>query len=164
MKYKTLIIAVACTALTGGVTSTPLQAADKPAVDKSARDSKHPGMHRALEGLLQAQETLATAARDFGGHRKAAKQQTDGAIKEVEAALRVENDLPERLTRPTPSGPKDQDTEAAQKQMREARRALLAAQREVEEAGEGFQGHRAKALALIEEALKSVDKGMAASK
>ena len=162
--YQKLIIAVACIGLTGGVTSTRLYAADTPAVDKPAHNWRHPGMHRALEALFEAQTLLATAAHDFAGYRRKAMRNTEDAIKEVETALKVENDLPGRRQKPTRPAEKDQSPEAAQKQMRDARRTLVAAQAELHQSRGGFEGHRESAGNLIREALKNVDDGLAVSK
>lgn len=167
MSHGKLIVATACVALTVGTVRTGVFAADTPVPPAvaPAHQWKHPEMHKALHSLRAARLALETAAHDFAGHRKAATKLTDEAVKEVVAALKIDNDLPEMPTTKPSVPPTDvEDKAEAQKQMREARRTLETAQTELKASAHDFEGHRTKALKLAAEAIQQVDEGLAASK
>ena len=51
---------------------------------------RHPLIHKALHDLREAKEALTRADHDFDGHRKAALEAADTAIKECEKCLEVD--------------------------------------------------------------------------
>ena len=167
MKYRKLAVAVACVGLTVGMASTGLYAADPstPPTGTPAAKAKHPEMHRALHSLRKARLALQTAAPDFAGHRKMALQSTEDAVEQVLAGLKFENDLPAPpATPPAVPVPKVEDKAEARKQLREARGILQTAEAELRKSARDFDGHRVKAVALTQEAIKHIDEGLAATK
>ena len=167
MKYQKLAVAIACVGLTVATASTSLYASDTstPPTVTPAHKWKHPQMHMALHSLRKAHLELQTAPHDFAGHRKMAMQVTEEAIQQVEIALKLDNDLPERpATRPSVPAPKALDKVEGEKLLRAARRNLQTAETELNKSVHKFEGHRTKAIELTQQAIKHVDEGLAASK
>ena len=52
---------------------------------------RHPNIRAAIESLQIARNHLARAAHNYGGHRAAALQATDNAIRECREAIRFAN-------------------------------------------------------------------------
>jgi hypothetical protein len=61
----------------GGAASRPMR----------ARGERHPEIRRALRALENARVALQNGAQDFGGHREAALDATNNAIKQLQLAL-----------------------------------------------------------------------------
>lgn len=72
-------------------TPRPAAAAALPAASPAALPAEpHPEIRAALDALQNARNHLAHGAHDFGGHRAAALNLTDQAIRECRAALRYD--------------------------------------------------------------------------
>jgi hypothetical protein len=52
---------------------------------------RYPRIHAAIQSLQNARNYLARAGTNFGGHRAAALQATDNALRECRAAIRFAN-------------------------------------------------------------------------
>ena len=73
-------------------TPPPAAATTTPVSMQGKREhrERHPEINKALRKLRAAKEDLEKAAHDFGGHRVAAIQAIDQAIRELEAALQFD--------------------------------------------------------------------------
>lgn len=56
-----------------------------PALEQQER---HPHIRHALKALREARKELKEAAHDFNGHRKEALEAVDGAIKQLDLAMK----------------------------------------------------------------------------
>ncbi len=70
------------------VPAAPRTPQPKPAPARAAAAEPHPEIRAALANLREAREHLAHGAHDFGGHRVAAMQHVDEAIREAETCLK----------------------------------------------------------------------------
>jgi Spy/CpxP family protein refolding chaperone len=81
----TLALASPTQAQTTPPTSAPAGAPMQQA--GGGRREHHPEIHHAIHALEHAKEMLEKAAHDYGGHRQAAIEHIDMALKELHEAL-----------------------------------------------------------------------------
>ena len=140
--------------------------APRPPPGPVAADNGQPKMHATLDALERAQRQLAAAGANKGGHRQKALTLIEKARSEVQAGIDYANAHATTVGRdepPTPPEPVATNVPGAQHQphMAQTMIELREAWRQLAEAKGDKGGHRAKALALIKEALGEVQQGIA---
>ncbi len=117
-------------------------------------EGKHPLMHRALWELRECRVELKEAGHDFGGHREKALIAVNGAIKQIDLALKAVKDNPAafkghpaEIYKEYPNHP----------HVRHALHELHEAHKELKEAGHDFGGHREKALKDVNHAIEQLE-------
>ena len=53
-------------------------------------EERHPEIHRAIAALQRAKEYMEHAAHDFGGHRAAALEDCEHAVRQLQLALQFD--------------------------------------------------------------------------
>ncbi len=120
-----------------------------------AQTKAHPHIHHALYELREARSELKSAARKFGGHRKAALNEVQGAIDQLKKALEYSGDK-----RPYKGDPKAEYYKkyVNYPHIRHAVHELKATVTEMKEASHNYGGHREKALVQTQAAITELEK------
>jgi hypothetical protein len=107
---------------------------------------EHPRLHVALYELRHARTDLKNAGTNFGGHKKAALEALNDAIKQVEEALEAVDDN----TKGTDPGKDTYKNYANFPHIRHALAAAKDAREELKEAAHTYKGHRAAAVKALD--------------
>ncbi len=130
-----------------------------------AVDNGQPKMHATLEALGKANAELTAASPNKGGHRAKALELVQHATAEVKEGIAYANSHPTEVgtaEAPAPPEPVSGEVGGAQHQphMANAMVALREARKQLVEAKGDKGGHRAKALAMIDDAMRQVHEGV----
>ena len=130
-----------------------------------AADNGQPKMHATLEALGKANAELTAASPNKGGHRAKALELVQHATSEVHEGIAYANAHAHEAGAaepPAPPEPVNGEVAGAQRQphMANAMVALREARKQLVEAKGDKGGHRAKALAMIDDALRQVHDGI----
>jgi hypothetical protein len=122
-------------------------------------------MHATLDALEQAKAALQAATSNKGGHREKAMDLIQQAMGEVHAGIEWADQHPTDVGRPLPpSRPEPVPTEVAggaeQSNMSKAMISLREARKQLMDAEGDKGGHRARALDIIENAMRQVHEGI----
>ena len=166
MRSTTPVLTTAILAMIGvGGFGTPLRASNYPPVPLAEKQEDRP-IHEAHRSLLMARHALDHAAHEFAGHRTKAHQATEDALQQVDQALgrRWEND---KLT----DSQKSEVEEQFRKRGDDPRGVmeigldhLQTAKAQLTAAAHDYEGHRARAVELVEKAIHEVHAGLASEK
>lgn len=167
MRNTMIAVAVGAVVLVSGAAgSAAIAETAVPGVTRLAtEDVKHTDMGKALHKLRAARHALEQAPKDYEGHRAAAIALTTDAIKEVEAGLKANNELPENppsANAPTTKPAKEVDKKAGDKLLETAHKDLKAAVEDLQKADKKYGVHRETALDLTQQALKEVHQALTA--
>jgi hypothetical protein len=131
-----------------------------------AADNGQPRMQAALQALGGAQSELQAASPNKGGHRERALEIVGHATQEVQAGIDYANQHPTEVgdaEGPAGALPVDEEVPGAgtQPHMRNAVVQLREARKQLWDAKHDKGGHRAKAIELINDAIKQTREGIA---
>jgi L-lactate utilization protein LutB len=121
-----------------------------------AAAEEHPRLHEALYEMRHARTQLKEAKHDFGGHRADALKALDGAITQIEEALKAVGDNA-KGTEPAKDSYKDY---ANFPHIRHALAEAKLARTELKDAAHDYKGHRAKAVEALDEVVTQLDKAI----
>lgn len=149
-----------------GVATVPLLAgagAVAPPVGNGIRalDEDHvrfPHMRRALTRLREARKQLEQAEDIFKGHREAALDHVDRAIKQCEEALHEQNEKADDVA-VTPS-PATREGDEKYPHLRHAMRRLREAREQLDAADPIFKGHREQAIDQTDKAIHQIEQAI----
>jgi hypothetical protein len=130
------------------------------AMAPSVRAAEYPRMVAALGELKEARKELKEADHDFGGHRVKAIEAVDGAIEQMDKALRAVGIEPVYT-------PPSKDVYKSYKNhpyIRHALAELRKSRREMKDAATDFGGHKVKALEAVDTAIVQLEKALEAAK
>ncbi len=125
----------------------------------SGGKAHHPEMRKAYHHIREATRELEAAKHDYNGHRTAALEKAQAAMKEIIAGLESEGWKGPHALAPT-SGPTSAPAEGKHGEMRRALHHLNEAKCELEHSAHDYQGHRAEALKLVEHAIRQIHEGI----
>ena len=144
MRHATVVLSCLTLLLVSGTASA----------DTLAPDGPQPLMKAAIVHLQQAKSQLTKAAPNKGGHRVKAIALVNQALKQVKKGIAFANKHEGEGDAPTFGT-------AAQPHMNAALTALQAARNKLKKATPNKGGHRVKAIALVQQAIAQVKKGIA---
>jgi hypothetical protein len=118
-----------------------------------AAAAEHPRLHVALYELRHARTELKEARHDFGGHRAEALEALDGAITQIERALRAVGDNVKGIEPRKDVYKRYGNHPHIRQALVEAREART----ELKEASHDYKGHREKAVRALDEVIDQLD-------
>lgn len=166
MRRTTPVLTTAILAVIGvGGFATTIRADNPPPVPLADKQEDQP-MHEAHRSLLLARYALNHAAHDFAGHRAKAHQLAEDALKHVDQGLGRDPDK-DKLT--------DKEKSEIEEQFRKrgddprgvmeiGLAHLQHAKTQLTAAAHDYEGHRAHAVELVDQAIHEVHAGLAAEK
>jgi hypothetical protein len=130
-----------------------------------AADNGQPRMQAALQALGGANAELQAASPNKGGHRERALNLVAQAVQEVQAGIAYAQQHPGEVGAeegPAAPLPVDEDVPGAgtQPHMRNAVVQLREARKQLHDAAHDKGGHRARAIELINQAIKQTREGV----
>jgi hypothetical protein len=87
---RTLAILLTALLGLGGLGLQNAISADPRPYPEKEEKERHPHIRQSIRELREARKELRTADHDFGGHRVQAIEAVDGAIKQLEIALKYD--------------------------------------------------------------------------
>jgi L-lactate utilization protein LutB len=117
---------------------------------------EHPRLHAALYELRHARTELKEAKHDFGGHRAKALEALNAAITQIDQALKAVGDNRKSVD----PGADIYKSYVNHPHIRHALVESRKARTELKEAAHDYKGHRAKAVAALDEVIGQLEKAL----